>query len=476
MESKGINMKKTKLVVTLVAIILFTCALIINAYASEDAIPGASGASGVSGASVASGVSGASAVSAASGASGASGAVKRLALNSNDYIRIQTYNNADNLITDLRGGSIMIPKNDRTYVNTIDGAKVRLGKAYPPDAVDMRYNNIYLKPGSYSYIMSNTDFYYYMMSVSATHRGIKYEISGLSSDNVVTIHYDESLTAISISNVKSNDSYNLRIQRDNEKSVSCAFAPLIDKIAISFNEDRFYVDGVKYVYATNRDGEPQLVNPGGKPVICVYPEPFIANSNGASLSNDGGKPFIDVSPDDWFYDSVDIVNRAEIIKGGFNVFFAPNVSISRGMLATIIHRLENSPQPATRHSFTDVHPGTPHDDAISWAAGAGIFDGLGDNLFLPLEPITREYFMTIIMRYLDYSGFQFKMRLHDASAGITAASFDDFDEISGFAREAMDKAISFGFAKGNEDNALKPREIVSKAEVTSIVARIIQER
>ena len=97
----------------------------------------------------------------------------------------------------------------------------------------------------------------------------------------------------------------------------------------------------------------------------------------------GANPFTDVSEKDWFYGDVMFVYENGLMLGTSKTLFSPHGTATRGMMATILWRMEGSPAPKGKNSFTDVEAGKWYADAITWTAENGIFAGYGKDKFGP---------------------------------------------------------------------------------------------
>ncbi len=81
----------------------------------------------------------------------------------------------------------------------------------------------------------------------------------------------------------------------------------------------------------------------------------------------GAAPFSDVDPDAWYAESVQYVSENGLMIGLGNDSFDPDGRISRGMLVTILYRMEGTPAVSGRMSFKDVKKGTYYERAVLWA-------------------------------------------------------------------------------------------------------------
>ena len=106
------------------------------------------------------------------------------------------------------------------------------------------------------------------------------------------------------------------------------------------------------------------------------------------------------STKDWFYSDVLFVYENGRMLGTSKPLFRPHGTATRGTMATILWRMEGSPAPKGKSSFTDVEAGKWYADAITRAAENNIFAGKGK--FGPDDPIPREQLAAIFHRCADY--------------------------------------------------------------------------
>ena len=184
--------------------------------------------------------------------------------------------------------------------------------------------------------------------------------------------------------------------------------------------------------------------------------------------NTGANPFTDVSEKDWFYSDVMFVYENGLMLGTSKALFSPHGTATRGMMATILWRMEGSPAPKGKNSFTDVEAGKWYADAITWTAENGIFAGYGKDKFGPDDPITREQLAAIFYRYADYKGY-------DLTVKGDLDKFKDADKITDYAKTAMQWAVGSGLMKGKSGNLLDPQGTATRAEIAAMLHRFIEK-
>ena len=182
----------------------------------------------------------------------------------------------------------------------------------------------------------------------------------------------------------------------------------------------------------------------------------------------GANPFTDVSEKDWFYGDVMFVYENGLMLGTSKTLFSPHGTATRGMMATILWRMEGSPAPKGKNSFTDVEAEKWYADAITWTAENGIFAGYGKDKFGPDDPITREQLAAIFYRYADYKGY-------DLTVKGNLDKFKDADKITDYAKTAMQWAVGSGLMKGKSGNLLDPQGTATRAEIAAMLHRFIEK-
>ena len=114
--------------------------------------------------------------------------------------------------------------------------------------------------------------------------------------------------------------------------------------------------------------------------------------------------FDDVDASAWYADGVYYVAGQGIMNGSGNGAFSPDTVMSRAMLVQVLYNLEGQPE-TDASAFTDVAADAWYADAVAWAADAGIVTGVSDTTFAPDVTMTREQIATILYRYAAYKGY-----------------------------------------------------------------------
>lgn len=173
-----------------------------------------------------------------------------------------------------------------------------------------------------------------------------------------------------------------------------------------------------------------------------------------SQKPDTGKdlPFTDVSANNWFYDGVKYAYENGLMNGTSSNAFSPNANTTRGMIVTILARVEG----------VNTN-GTPwYAAGQKWAMDNGISDGTN----MP-GVITREQLATILYRYAKQKGY-------DVSKSAALTGFSDADKVSGYAFDAMQWAVAEELLKGS-NGKLDPQGSATRAQVATILMRFMQK-
>ena len=163
-------------------------------------------------------------------------------------------------------------------------------------------------------------------------------------------------------------------------------------------------------------------------------------------------PFTDVVSGSWYYDGVKYAYDNGLMNGTGANAFNPNADTTRGMIVTILARMEgvNTSGGATWYAR-----------GREWAMENGISDGTNMT-----GKITREQLAAMLYRYA-------KMKGYDVSTSASLSGYTDASSVSGWAKEAMQWAVGSGLIQGS-NNALTPQANASRAQIATILMRFAQ--
>ena len=177
-------------------------------------------------------------------------------------------------------------------------------------------------------------------------------------------------------------------------------------------------------------------------------------------------PFKDVTTDHPFYEDIQYVYEKGLMQGVSEDIFQSGATTTRGMIATILYRMEGEPAVSGSNPFPDVADGSYCDDATIWAAGCGVVKGYADGTFRPDQTISREQMAAILYRYAQYKGC-------DVSVGedTNLLSYTDAVQVAEYAIPAFQWAVGAGIINGTTATTLSPKGSATRGQVAAILHR-----
>ena len=115
--------------------------------------------------------------------------------------------------------------------------------------------------------------------------------------------------------------------------------------------------------------------------------------------------FTDVSSKAWYKAAVDYVYEHGWMAGTSETTFGPNEEVTRGMAVTVLARFAGAETNNAAPAFTDTPSGKWYSGAAAWAAEQGIVAGTGDGCFAPNRSISRQDLATILYQFIKKQGY-----------------------------------------------------------------------
>lgn len=181
-------------------------------------------------------------------------------------------------------------------------------------------------------------------------------------------------------------------------------------------------------------------------------------------------PFTDVVAGTWYYGAAAYAYNNGLFAGMTPTTFAPNATMTRAMLVSVLWRLAGEPAPKAPNTFVDVPDGAWYTDAVTWAAENGVVSGIGGSRFDPSGFVTREQTAEILYNYAHSKGY-------DVSARADLTAFPDAGSVSGWAEKALSWANAAGLINGtvrDGQTILDPQGSASRAQVAMILMNYVE--
>ena len=168
----------------------------------------------------------------------------------------------------------------------------------------------------------------------------------------------------------------------------------------------------------------------------------------------------------WASEAIKFVVKKELFNGISVSRFGPDETMTRGMLVTVLWRLDNKPAAGNATDFADVDINAYYAEAVAWANARNIVLGKSKTEFAPNELVTREQIAAIMYRYAKYKEY-------DTSKTADLDKFNDADKVSGYVVKALMWANAAGLINGRANKNLDPQSDATRAEVAAIMQRFV---
>ena len=230
----------------------------------------------------------------------------------------------------------------------------------------------------------------------------------------------------------------------------------------------YVVDAVKVV---DKDGKDVAVTEKDGKYVFTMPASAVTVTGAFKAETPApvALPFTDVKSGNWFYDAVKYAYEQGLMTGTSATTFAPNGTMNRAMIVTVLYRLEKSPAVTGASKFTDVPAGQWYSDAVAWAAANKIVNGYDETTFGPMNAVTREQMAAILFRYEQVKG------LENVTLEENLTRFPDQNKISAYAIPALQWAVGQKIINGNADGTLDPTGTATRAQVAQIFTNLLNQ-
>ncbi len=180
-----------------------------------------------------------------------------------------------------------------------------------------------------------------------------------------------------------------------------------------------------------------------------------------------GSPFSDVKESRWSYGAIKYVYDCKYMDGVGGGRFDPAGTMTRGMVVTVLYRMENSPEVAFENAFSDVKSGKYYSNAVIWAKNNDIVNGVSEGVFDPDGKITREQLAAMMYRFSEYKNYN-PMKVGKIE------KFPDGDKAHSYAKDPLSWATGVSLitgVKSGDTDLLDPRGNATREQFATILRR-----
>ena len=240
-----------------------------------------------------------------------------------------------------------------------------------------------------------------------------------------------------------------------------------EAVTLSVTPDKGYV--LETLVVTDALGKALPLTPLGKGRYSfIMPDSEVTIKAAFLNAADVPVSFVDVSADDYYYEAVLWAVSQGITLGTDDAHFSPDADCARGQLVTFLWRAAGKPKAEQAALFSDVGADAYYGEAVRWAAALGIVTGYSDGCFGAGDSITRQQMAVMLYRFARALGME------TVQSGADARGFDDFEQVSAYAEEAIAWAANAAILRG-ADNRLMPQAPCTRAQMVTMLNRLLGE-
>jgi hypothetical protein len=175
--------------------------------------------------------------------------------------------------------------------------------------------------------------------------------------------------------------------------------------------------------------------------------------------------FSDVPSSYWGYQAITSLSAKGIVSGYPDGTFKPNNNITRAEFATMLVKATGLSTTSTSTSFTDITPSDWCYNSVNTAVYAGMVSGMGNGLFAPNAPITREQMVVMVAKAMGNKAPNID--------GTQLNAFGDESSVSSWAVTGMEKSIKAGIVSGMTANILSPQDNATRSQAAAMIYRLL---
>ncbi len=175
----------------------------------------------------------------------------------------------------------------------------------------------------------------------------------------------------------------------------------------------------------------------------------------------------------WAQEAVDDMGSRMIVSGIGDNKFEPDRDITRAEFAAIVVRALGLKPETGSSQFSDVKESEWFSGYVKTAADNNIINGLGSGKFGPNEKVTREQAMTMIARAMKLTGIGSGLSADETAKQLSA--FTDGGTAQNYSKDSIAACVKAGIVTGRPDKTIAPKESMTRAEVATIVRKLLQK-
>ena len=219
-----------------------------------------------------------------------------------------------------------------------------------------------------------------------------------------------------------------------------------------------FLKGKDYQFINSESKIKKIAEADGKAIVDYY-----------KLSPKRKMQFSDVKESDWYYSDLKYCFDKGIITGTDRNTFDANSKFTKGMLVTILWRMEGMPKAKYTTNFVDCPKEYWCYNAAQWAIASGVAYKLDDTHFNPNKVLERHQFIECLRNYARIKG-------KNTSARADLTKFLDYKQQPEYSKASMSWAVSKKIMiGGNNGTMLYPLNTTTKAEAIAFIARFCKE-
>lgn len=177
-------------------------------------------------------------------------------------------------------------------------------------------------------------------------------------------------------------------------------------------------------------------------------------------TNASGIVFTDVEAGQWYTPHINYAVENGIFKGTSTTTFSPSTNMTRAQFVQVLANISNvdTTNNTVSTQFSDVPSKKWYTAAIKWASENGVVNGIGNGIFAPEQPVTREQMCVMLVNYVE------KFQKNSLQSSVNTLSFWDDGKIASWSKSSVYKCANAGLVNGVGNNTFDPQGTTTRAQ------------